>query len=90
MGEAPKRTVANSTSVHSRAIGSRLVLSGLAGLASLTDDDENKTAEEIEAEERARLAGENVAGILEIARLVAKAVTSHSEDELLEEPVLKM
>ena len=90
MGEAPKRTVANSTSVHSRAIGSRLALSGLAGLASLTDnDDGNKTAEEIEAEERARLAGENVAGVLEIARLVAEAITNQS-DEPLEEPVLKM
>ena len=90
MGEAPKRTVANSTSVRSRAVGSRLALGGLVGLASLTDDDnENKTAEEIEAEERARLAGENVAGVLEIARLVAEAVTNQS-DEPLEEPVLKM
>ena len=90
MGEAPKRAVANSTSVRSRSVGSRLALSGLAGLASLTDDDdENKTAEEIEAEERARLAGENVAGVLEIARLVAEAITNQS-DEPLEEPVLKM
>ena len=89
MGEAPKRTVANSTSVRSRALGSRLALGGLAGLASLTDNDDNKTAEEIEAEERARLAGENVAGVLEIARLVAEAVTNQS-DEPLEEPVLKM
>ena len=90
MGEAPKRTVANSTSVCSRAVGSRLALGGLVGLASLTDDDnENKTAEEIEAEEHARLAGENVAGVLEIARLVAEAVTNQSDDPL-EEPVLKM
>ena len=90
MGEAPKRTVANSTSVRNRAVGSRLALGGLVGLASLTDDDdENKTAEEIEAEERARLAGENVAGVLEIARLVAEAITNQS-DKLLEEPVLKM
>ena len=59
-------------------------------MASLTDDDdENKTAEEIEAEERARLAGENVAGVLEIARLVAETVTNQS-DEPHEEPVLKM
>ena len=59
-------------------------------MASLTDDDnENKTAEEIEAEERARLAGENVAGVLEIARLVAEAITNQS-DEPFEEPVLKM
>ena len=89
MGEAPKRTVANSTSVRSRAVGSRLALGGLAGLASLTDYDDNKTAEEIEAEERARLAGENVAGVLEIARLVAEAITNQS-DEPLEEPMLKM
>ena len=59
-------------------------------MASLTDDDnENKTAEEIEAEERARLAGENVAGVLEIVRLVAEAVTNQS-DAPLEAPVLKM
>ena len=58
-------------------------------MASLTDNDDNKTAEEIEAEERARLAGENVAGVLEIARLVAEAVTNQSDDPL-EEPVLKM
>ena len=92
MGEAPKRTVANSTSVRSRAVGSRLALGGLVGLASLTDNDDNKTAEEIEAEERARLAGENVAGVLEIARLVAEAVTNYGDisDDPLEEPVLKM
>ena len=92
MGEAPKRTVANSTPVRSRAVGSRLALGGLAGLASLTDNDDNKTAEEIEAEERARLAGENVAGVLEIARLVAEAVTNYGDisDDPLEEPVLKM
>lgn len=65
-------------------------------MASLTDDDnENKTAEEIEAEERARLAGQNVAAVLEIAKLVAEAVTSHSDasDEPVEdyeEPTLKM
>lgn len=62
-------------------------------MASLTDDDnENKTAEEIEAEERARLAGQNVAAVLEIAKLVAEAVTSHGDtsDEPLEEPTLKM
>ena len=61
-------------------------------MASLTDDDDHKTAEEIEAEERARLAGENVAGVLEIARLVAEAVTNYGDasDEPLEEPVLKM
>ena len=62
-------------------------------MASLTDDDnENKTAEELEAEERARLAGQNVAAVLEIAKLVAEAVTSHSDssDEPVEEPTLKM
>ena len=93
MGKTPKRTVVGSNPVRSRAVGSRLALGGLVGLASLTDDDnENKTAEEIEAEERARLAGENVAAVLEIAKLVAEAVTSHSDasDEPLEEPTLKM
>ena len=65
-------------------------------MVSLTDDDnENKTAEEIEAEERARLAGQNVAAVLEIAKLVAEAVTSHSDTsdepvEDYEEPTLKM
>ena len=61
-------------------------------MASLTDNDDNKTAEEIEAEERARLAGENVAGVLEIARLVAESVTNYGDtsDEPFDEPVLKM
>ena len=93
MGETPKRTVVGANPVRSRSVGSRLALGGILGLASLTDDDDdNKTAEEIEAEERARLAGENVAGVLELARIVAEAVTSHSDtsDEPLEEPVLKM
>ncbi len=93
MGETPKRTVVDSNSVRSRSVGSRLALGDLVGLASLTDDNnENKTAEEIEAEERARLAGQNVAAVLEIAKIVAEAVTSHSDtsDEPVEEPTLKM
>ena len=62
-------------------------------MASLTDDDnENKTAEEIEAEERARLAGQNVAAVLEIVKLGVELATTHSDtsDEPLEEPTLKM
>ena len=65
-------------------------------MASLTDgDDDNKTAEEIEAEERTRLAGQNVAAVFEIAKLVAEAVTSHNDTldepvEDYEEPTLKM
>ena len=96
MGEAPKRTVANSTSVRSRAVGSRLALGSLAGLASLTDDDDdNKTAEEIEAEERARLAGQNVAAVLELVKLGVELATTHSDsddvtDEPVEEPKMKM
>ena len=90
MGEAPKNTVVGANPVRGRSVGSRLALGGLVGLASLTDDDnENKTAEELEAEERARLAGENMAGVLEIAKLVAEAVINQSDDPL-EGPVLKM
>lgn len=62
-------------------------------MASLTDDDnENKTAEEIEAEERARLAGQNVAAVLELVKLGVELATSHSDtsDEPVEEPMLKM
>ena len=62
-------------------------------MASLTDDDnENKTAEEIEAEERARLAGQNVAAVLELVKLGVELVTQHSDtsDEPVEEPTLKM
>ena len=95
MGEAPKNTVVGANPVRSRAVGSRLALGGLVGLASLTDDDnENKTAEEIEAEERARLAGHNVAAVLELVKLGVELATAHSDnsesDESLEEPVLKM
>ena len=65
-------------------------------MASLTDDDnENKTAEEIEAEERARLAGQNVAAVLELVKLGVELATTHSDsddvtDEPVEEPTLKM
>ena len=64
-------------------------------MASLTDDDnENKTAEEIEAEERARLAGQNVAAVLELVKLGVELATQHSDngerDEPMEEPTLKM
>ena len=62
-------------------------------MASLTDDDnENKTAEEIEAEERARLAGQNVAAVLELVKLGVELATQHSDpsDEPVEEPMLKM
>ena len=62
-------------------------------MASLTDDDnENKTAEEIEAEERARLAGQNVAAVLELVKLGVELTTQHSDtsDEPVEEPTLKM
>ena len=96
MGKTPKHSVVDSNRVRSRSVGSRLALGGVLGLASLTDgDDDNKTAEEIEAEERARLAGQNVAGVLEVAKLVAEAVTSHNDTsdepvEDYEEPTLKM
>ena len=62
-------------------------------MASLTDDDnENKTAEEIEAEERARLAGQNVAAVLELVKLGVELAAQHSDtsDEPVEEPMLKM
>ena len=93
MGETPKHTVVDSNSVRGRSVGSHLVLGGLVGLASLTDDDnENKTAEEIEAEERARLAGQNVAAVLELVKLGVELATQHSDsaDEPVEEPTLKM
>ena len=93
MGEAPKHTVVGANSVRGRSVGSRLALGGLVGLASLTDDDnENKTAEEIEAEERARLAGQNVAAVLELVKLGVELATQHSDssEEPMEEPTQKM
>ena len=93
MGEAPKHTVVGANPVRGRSVGSRLALGGLVGLASLTDDDnENKTAEEIEAEERARLAGQNVVAVLELVKLGVELATQHSDsaDEPVEEPTLKM
>ena len=64
-------------------------------MASLTDDDnENKTAKEIEAEERARLAGQNEAAVLELVKLGVELAAQHSDnsenDEPEEEPSLKM
>ena len=47
---------------------------------------------ELEAEERARLAGQNVAAVLELVKLGVELATQHndSSDEPVEEPTLKM
>ena len=47
---------------------------------------------ELEAEERARLAGQNVAAVLELVKLGVELTTQHSDsaDEPVEEPTLKM
>ena len=47
---------------------------------------------ELEAEERARLAGQNVAAVLELVKLGVELAAQHSDtsDEPVEEPTLKM
>lgn len=44
-------------------------------------EDDNKTPEEIEAEKRARLAGENVAAVLELIRLGVELSSDGGTDE---------
>ena len=69
-----------------------IALGGLLGLASaISTDDSNKTAEEIEAEERARLAGDNVVATLKLMEMGVKAFLDDSEeDELYEDPTMKL
>ena len=69
-----------------------IALGGLLGLASaINTDNSNKTAEEIEAEERARLSGDNVVATLKLMEIGVKAFLDDSEeDELYEDPTMKL
>lgn len=80
--------MARSSRVQRAPLRSSLAIGSLIGLASLNDgDDDNKTAEEIEAEERARLAGQNVAVALELVKIgVELAMGQSDSDEPTEEP----
>ena len=69
-----------------------IALGGLLGLASaINNDDSNKTAEEIEAEERARLAGNNIVATLKLMEMGVNALLDNSEeDEPYEDPTMKL
>lgn len=61
-------------------------LHGLASAMSIIDDDKNKTPEEIEAEERARLSAENAGALIGLAAEVAMEILSKDSDTPEEEP----
>ena len=77
-----RHTVRSSTGVHSGTLG--LAFDSLYGLASLTEDSQDKTPEEIEAEERARIAGSNLGVLIGAGLLLAEALTADPEPD--EEP----
>lgn len=53
---------------------------------SIIDDDKNKTPEEIEAEERARLSAENAGALIGLATGGAMKILSKNSDTSEEEP----
>ena len=72
----------SANSLRSGFIG----LHGLASALSIVDDDDNKTSEEIEAEERARLSAGNAGALIGIAAGVAMELLSKDSDTPEEEP----
>ena len=52
--------------------------------------NDEKTPEEIQAEERARLAGENVAATLELIKLGVELAQRTDGEELVSEPTIKL
>ena len=68
--------------MHGGTLG--LAFDSLYGLASLTEDSQDKTPEEIEAEERARIAGSNLGVLIGAGLLLAEALTADPEPD--EEP----
>ncbi len=81
-GKTRAHTVGRSPSVQRAPRRAGIAVGSLVGLASVMDgEDDNKTPEEIEAEERARLAGENVAAVLELIRLGVELSSDGGTDE---------
>ena len=89
---ARRQPMVDKTTVNRASNHAGIALGGLLGLASaINTDDSNKTAEEIEAEERARLAGDNVVATLKLMEMGVKAFLDDSEeDELYEDPTMKL
>lgn len=77
-----RHTVRSSTGVHGGTLG--LALDSLYGLASMTEDSQDKTPEEIEAEKRARIAGSNLGVLIGAGLLVAEALAANPAPD--EEP----
>ena len=59
-------------------------------MVPLIDSDGNKTPEELEAEERARIAASNVGAIIGAGILIAEALTDRDEPEQGDEPTMTM
>ena len=81
MGATP-RSNGSANSLRSASVG----LHGLASALSIVDDDDNKTPEEIEAEERARLSAGNAGALIGLAAGVAMELLSKDSDTPEEEP----
>ena len=68
-----------------------VLLAGAAGLIStMGAGNDGKTPEEIQAEERARLAGENVAATLELIKLGVELAQRTDGEESVSEPTIKL
>ena len=70
-----------SVGAHGNTHGSGLGLGGLYGLVPLIDNDGKKTPEEIEAEERARIAASNAGAIIGAGILIAEALTDQDDPD---------
>ena len=79
-----------SVGTHGNTHGSGIGLGGLYGLVPLIDSDGNKTPEELEAEERAKIAASNAGAIIGAGILIAEALTDRDEPEQGDEPTMTM
>lgn len=78
------KTCGNGSANHLRSAS--VGIHGLASALSIVNDDDNKTPEEIEAEERARLSAGNAGALIGLVAGVAMELLSKDSDTSEEEP----
>jgi hypothetical protein len=71
----------SSVGAHGNTNDFGIGIGSLYGLVPLIDNDGNKTPEEIEAEERARIAASNMGAIIGAGILIAEALTDQSDPD---------
>ena len=71
----------SSVGAHGNTNDFGIGIGSLYGLVPLIDNDGNKTPEEIEAEERARIAASNVGAIIGAGILIAEALTDQDDPD---------